>query len=32
MKPLIFLAEVLLVGCAGIPEGVSAIQGFEVRR
>ncbi|HYE34771.1 lipocalin family protein [Methylocaldum sp.] len=32
MRTLALLAAVLLAGCAGIPEGVSAIRGFELNR
>lgn len=32
MKPLLFLIFVLLASCAGLPEGIEPINGFDVNR
>lgn len=32
MKTLCMLIATLLIGCTGIPEGITAVQGFEINR
>lgn len=32
MKTLCMLIVTLLIGCTGIPEGITAVQGFEINR